>query len=230
MAEFAAAYVLFILSHAIPARPNVRERLIAVIGERGFIALYSAVSVAMLVWLIGAAARAPYLHLWNMSIWQLWVPVMVMPFVCVFGVFGIAIPNPLSFGGHHSSAFDPHRPGIVGITRHPLLWAIALWGFAHLLPNGNAAHVILFGSSVFFAILGMLVIDRRKRRLLGAVEWSRLSARTSLVPFAAFLRRRPKLRVLRVSLPRLAIAAMLFVTLLAAHRAVIGVSPFPPSG
>jgi uncharacterized membrane protein len=222
MPEFAAAYLLFVLSHAIPARPSVRERLTGTLGEWGFQSLYGFVSIVMLAWLIDAAARAPYISLWQTAAWQLWAPVLLMPFVCLFGVGGIAVPNPLSFGGHRCEAFDPQHPGIVGLTRHPLLWAIALWGFAHLLPNGNLAHVILFGSAALFAIVGMLVIDRRKRRLFGAAEWTRLAANTALVPFNA--------RALRVGWLRLMLAAALYAALLFAHARVIGVSPLPPVG
>ncbi|MGI3213458.1 NnrU family protein, partial [Roseovarius tibetensis] len=57
--EFAAAYTVFFLSHAIPVRPPVRPWLQARLGRAGFTAAYSALSLAVLAWLIAAAARAP---------------------------------------------------------------------------------------------------------------------------------------------------------------------------
>ena len=36
-----------------------------------------------------------------------------------------------------------------------------------LVPNGDLAHVILFGTFAGFALLGQRLIDRRKRREMG---------------------------------------------------------------
>jgi uncharacterized membrane protein len=73
----------------------------------------------------------------------------------------------------------------------------------------------------------MRIIDRRKRRQLGAQEWGRLAANTSLWPFAALLdgRWRPSAPP---SLGRLATGLVLWLTLLGLHAPVIGVSPLPP--
>jgi uncharacterized membrane protein len=48
-----------------------------------------------------------------------------------------------------------------------------LWSIAHLVPNGNLAHVILFGAFALFSLAGMKIIDRRRRREMGE-DWSRL--------------------------------------------------------
>lgn len=42
-----------LLSHALPVRPHVRARLVAVLGRGGFGLAYGAVSVAAHPWLIG---------------------------------------------------------------------------------------------------------------------------------------------------------------------------------
>lgn len=224
MAEFVAAYLVFLLSHAIPARPAVRARLVASLGGKGFTAVYSLVSAVTLFWLIGAAGRAPYVHLWGTASWQLWVPVIVMPVACLFVAFAVAEPNPLSFGGLNQERFDPDRPGIIRLTRHPILWALALWGLAHLVPNGNVTHLLLFGGLFVFAIVGMLALDRRKRSTLGRDEWSRLAANAPFVPFSAGL------HGWRPSLVRALLAVIAFTVLLVLHRAVIGVSPLPSTG
>jgi uncharacterized membrane protein len=88
----------------------------------------------------------------------------------------------LSFGGRAHQEFDPEKPGIAGITRHPLLWAFVLWSASHLLPDGDLAHVVLFGGFAVFALLGMVAMDKRFRRTLGNADWERLARRTSLVP------------------------------------------------
>ena len=57
---FIAALAVFFLSHAIPVRPRVRARLVSVLGERGYLAGYSVLSILVLGWVIVAAGRAPY--------------------------------------------------------------------------------------------------------------------------------------------------------------------------
>ena len=106
-----------------------------------------------------------------------------MPVVCVLLVLGLSSPNPLSMSAVRGAAFDPARPGIVALVRHPVLWAALLWALAHLVPNGDLAHVILFGLLALLAGGGMLIFDRRQRRRLGEEEWARLAAHSSNLPF-----------------------------------------------
>jgi len=214
--EFATAFVVFFVSHSLPVRPPLRPALQAALGPRGFTLAYSALSLAVLAWLIGAAGRAPYVPLWDWAPWQVYVPLLTMLPVCLILALAIARPNPFSFGGARNGRFDPARPRIVRLHRHPLLLALALWAAAHAVPNGDLAHVMLFGTFAAFALLGMRLIDRRQQREIGP-KWQELQAATVHAPFW-----RP---VAPVS--RLAIGATLFAGLIWLHRLVIGVSPLP---
>jgi len=225
--EMAAAFGAFLVSHAVPARPPVRARLIGTLGRRGYLVIYIGVSLAALAWLIAAAGRAPYVPLWPWAPWQRWVPNVAMPIVCLLIAFGAAAPNPFSFGGRNNDRFDPERPGIAGVTRHPLLWALVLWAAAHMVPNGDLAHVLLFGGFAAFALLGMVMLDRRRRAAMGANAWRRLAQGTSGFPLAALLQGRCRPRG-RPSLGRVGVAVVLWLVFLALHPAVIGVSPLPP--
>lgn len=226
--ELILAFVLFFLSHSIPVRPAIRDWLIRHVGKTLYLWAYSALSIFLLGWIIAAVGRAPYVPLWPFAPWQMWIPNVAMPFVCLLLAFGIATPNPLSFASRNDEAFDPDHPGIVGVTRHPVLWAGALWAFAHAIPKGDLAHVLLFGVFGAFSILGMLAIDARKRRILGAAKWQRLARHTSLVPFAALATGEPRLWSYKINLFRLGTAAALYFGFLTLHERVIGVSPFPP--
>jgi len=217
--EFGCAYAVFFLSHSIPVRPPVRPRLEARLGRTGFTLAYSVLSLGVLAWLIGAAGRAPHVPLWGWAPWQHHVPLAVMGPVCLILALAVARPNPFSFGGMGNDAFDPARPGIVRWARHPLLLALALWAAAHVVPNGDLAHVILFGTFAAFALLGGRLIDRRKRREMGA-EWRRLRAAVASAPGV------PR-SVSGGTLLRLAAAAALYAALLWAHPLVFGVSPLP---
>jgi uncharacterized membrane protein len=216
--EYALAFAAFFLTHSVPVRPPVRPWLVARLGPAGFGMAYSALSLGVLAWLIGAAGRAPYLPLWPWAAWQNHVVLSVMLPVCLILALAIARPNPFSFGGAGNDRFDPARPGIVRLTRHPLLLALALWAGAHLLANGDLAHGLLFGTFAGFALLGMRLVDRRRRRELGA-DWARLEA----------ARRGGPLRP--ASWPgaglRLGLGGALYAGLLWLHPWLFGVSPLP---
>jgi len=79
-------------------------------------------------------------------------------------VAGHARRDPFSFGGAHNDRLDPQQAGIVRWSRHPLLLALALWTPAHLVPNGDLAHVILFGTCAAIALPGGRLIDARAAR------------------------------------------------------------------
>jgi uncharacterized membrane protein len=81
--------------------------------------------------------------------------------------------------------------------------------------------------SLWPASRALLSIDRRTGRAMGAEQWHRLAARTSLSPCAALIdgRWRPDLR--RLSWRRLALATLVYGGLIALHQPLIGVSPRP---
>ena len=170
--EFAAAWGVFFATHSLRLRPPLRPWLQARLGPRGFIYGYSLLSLTVLGWLIGAAGRAPFVPLWAWAPWQAQVPLVVMLPVCLILALAIGRPNPFSFGGARSHAFNPARAGIVRVTRHPLLLALSLWALAHLVPNGDLAHVILFGVFAAFAAFGGRLVDKRRQREMGAA-WQR---------------------------------------------------------
>lgn len=226
--EYAAALAVFVLAHVLPTRPRIRNRLTARVGERGYLALYSLVSLGLLYWLILAAGRAPFVQLWPFAPWQLWLPNLVMPPVVLLATSGVGIANPFSFGGKSGpearAAFDPARPGITAVTRHPLLLAILLWTTAHLVPNGNLAHGLLFGLFALMAGLGMGVLDRRRRRQWGDERFRTLGRNTALLGLP-----HGGLQAWADAFPprRLAIATVVYLAILASHPLLFGVSPLP---
>jgi uncharacterized membrane protein len=216
--EFALAFAGFFLTHSLPVRPPLRPWLVARFGTAGFTFVYSVLSLGVLAWLISAAGRAPFVSLWGWEPWQNHVVLVIMLPVCLILALAIARPNPFSFGGAGNGSFDPSRPGIVRITRHPLLLALALWSGAHLWPNGDLAHVILFGTFAGFAILGGRLVDHRRRRDMGQ-RWHDLRRAVVTTP--------PLEAVMTAeSVMRLFAGLLLYATLIWLHPLVIGVSPF----
>lgn len=191
--ELIAAFCVFLLSHSVPIRPPVKPMIVARIGSTAFTLLYSALSTAVLVWLIVAAGRAPYVELWPRLPWQNHVTLVAMTAVCLIVAMAAFRPNPFSFGGWRDAGFNPTSPGIAGWLRHPYLAALALWAAGHAVANGDIAHVLLFGGFALFALLGMRLIDRRRRREKGQEQWLSLIRATkagrSLIPDANMIGR-----------------------------------------
>jgi uncharacterized membrane protein len=64
------------------------------------------------------------------------------------------------------AAYVPSR--IRTAVGHPMLTALMIWAFAHLLANGDLASVLLFGSFLGFAVYDRIsVIDRLSPGPLG---------------------------------------------------------------
>lgn len=223
--EFAAAMLLFLLSHRLPAVAGLKGRLVAALGPAGYVALFSAVSLALFGWLIVAAGRAPFVPLWDQALWHRWAVNLAMPVAIALTVFGVGAPNPFAFEGR-AEGFDPDRPGIAGLTRQPLLWAMAIWAGAHLLANGDLAHVLLFAPMLLLALAGMPLVERRRRRGMGDAVWTRQAARTALLPGLALLTGRWRPRS-GPSLLRLAVWALVWAAVWHLHAPLIGVWPAP---
>ncbi len=226
MIELILAVLVFLASHAIPAVRPVRAGLTARLGERLYLILYSVVSLAVLVWLGGAYGRAPYVELWPFALWTLWAPVLVMPFACILLVAAVTSANPFSIEIGRRT-FDPERPGIVSVTRHPLIWAFVLWAGAHLVPNGDVASVILFGLLLVLSLLGLPSLDAKRRAQWGAGEWARRTAATSSLPFVAVLTGHNRFDLAGIGLWRVAAGLALYALLWLGHQWAIGVSPSP---
>ncbi len=218
--EFALAMLAFLASHRIPALAGLRGRVVARIGAWGYMVLFSAVSLLLLWWLVAAAGRAPFVPLWDQQPWHRWAVNLAMPLAILLAALGTGAANPFAFEGR-AQGFDPARPGIAGITRQPLLWALALWSGAHLLVNGDLAHVLLFGPFLAMALAGMPLVERRRRRAMGPAEWARLTVHTALVP-VTLSRRWPS-----PPWARLGLAVLVWAAVLHLHGPVIGVLPLP---
>ena len=193
MTEFLAALLVFLASHMVPTRPALRRRMTALLGERGYTAAYSVLSIGLLAWLISAAWRAPYVPVWDPAPWQAALALGLVPVGLFLFFAGAVTRNPLS------ASFRPGMPAragaILAITRHPILWGLALWALAHTIANGDLVGILLFGTLALFAALGTLALDRRKRRVLGKERWRELAAETGNLPFAAALKGTARLRL-----------------------------------
>lgn len=219
---FALAWVAFLGAHVVPMLPAVRARLVAALGRRGYFIAFGSLSVLLLWLLILATNAAPMVALADQLPWQRWLVNIAMPLAILLAAYGIGVPNPFGLG-RKGAGFDPERPGILGVTRHPLMWALAIWAGAHLIANPDLAHVVFFGAMLAYAARGIAKAEARAR---AEGTLAALGARTGLWPFAALFAGRwhprgaPPLRPLLW-------AVLAWAVIFGLHPWVMGASPVP---
>src|SRR5690606_32649938 len=163
MGELIVAMVLFVGGHFVASSAPARAPAAARMGERAFAGVYSLAAIALLAWMIWAYGRAPVVPLWNPAEWMYWLPAIFMVPATLLAVCAVSQDNPTAVMQHLRAGERP-APGILAVTRHPLMWAIALWALAHIPPNGTAADLVFFGGFAVLALHGTLAIDAKKRR------------------------------------------------------------------
>jgi len=221
------AAVAFCGSHVLLSSTRLRGALRDQLGERGFLAVYSLTSLAVFAWFVAAYSAAPTIVLWPRQRWTALVPVSVMPLATILLVAGYSTRNPTAVGMERSARADDPAPGILSVTRHPVMWAIGLWAGGHLIANGDLSSVLFFGSLAALALGGTVLIDRKKQLALGS-NWPRLTQVTSNLPFAALLAGRTKLRWREIGILRIAAGLLLYAVLYLAHPLITGLPVMVP--
>ena len=226
MISLIAATVCFIAIHFFISGTRLRDRLVALLGEGAYIGLFSAASLALIVWMsmsYGPALTADgNAFLWQPPAWWAHLGGVVILVAFLLGVLGVLSTNPGAVGQAARASAGPQ--GIQRITRHPFLWGVGLWAAFHLVANGDLASLILFGGFAILAFGGTVSIDAKRRRKLGAT-WERYAAETSNIPFAAILARRQRLVMRELGWWRVALAVAAYAVTFVLHPMLFGVSP-----
>lgn len=224
MTSLALAALFFIAIHLGVSGTTARDALVARIGLRGYMVVFSLGSVAGMVWLVMAYQAAPYSVTWGMLEW--WKPfaiaLMLPAFLLV--VVGLTTPSPTSVAQEKLVGEEPR--GILRITRHPFLMGVALWSVVHLVGNGDWASALLFGALFVVAAAGPASIDAKRRRALGTA-WDGFATRTSILPFAAILAGRNRLAMNELGTWRVVGGVVAYTLMLGGHAHIVGVSPWP---
>ena len=216
------AGIAFCGSHVLLSSTGLRGSLRDQLGERGFLAVYSLTALVTFAWFLMAYAHAPTILLWPRQMWMALVPIVVMPLATVLLVAGYTTPNPTAVGMERAARADDPAPGLLRVTRHPVMWAIGLWAVSHMIANGDLRSLLFFGAFAALSLGGTLLIDRKKRLALGS-NWSRLAEVTSNLPFAALVTGRTRLRWRDISLLRVIAGLLLYAVLYNAHTIIAGV-------
>jgi uncharacterized membrane protein len=141
--------VLFLGTHLLPTVPDLRKSLAARLGENGYKGLFTILSLIGLVLIVMGYGKAQALSgsknplLWDAPIWTRHIAFLIM------------IPSLVLF----VAAYIPSR--IRTAAKHPMLAAIKLWAFAHLISNGDLASILLFGSFLAWAVYDRISVKKR---------------------------------------------------------------------
>jgi uncharacterized membrane protein len=181
--------VVFLGVHTLTTFRQTRSQLIARFGLNGFKGLYSLGALAglvLIIWGFGRYRAEGWVQLWTPPDWTRHLTIALMWFAFV----AMACANPA-----------PSR--IKGWLRHPMLVGVKIWALAHLLANGDAGGMLLFGSFLAWAVYDRIAVKKR-----GDIGAPRVAAFTRADGFA-------------LGGGTLAYVAMMFL-----HPVLIGVSVF----
>ena len=207
---------MFAGTHMILSSLPVRGKLVARLGEKSFLGLYSLVAFATfipLVW-VYLGNRHGGGVVWNLAatpgVRSLAIVLAVIGFAVIAG--GVLHPSPALVGIKQAWG----ARGLTRITRHPLFMGMALWSLSHLLLNGFLTDVVFFGGLLAFSLAGAAHQDARKR----ATEDGRLGqffAESSFWPFGAIIAGRNRLIWQELPWISLAVGAAAAVGIYALH-------------
>ncbi len=138
-----AGLVVFLAIHLVPTVPDLRQRWVAQLGQGGYMAVFSLLSLLGLVLIVYGMANRPYVPVWT--------PPAFMKHI----VFLLMLPVFVLL----AAAYIPSN--IRTMAKHPMLLAVKLWAFAHLLVNGDLAGIVLFGSLLAYGVYDRISVKQR---------------------------------------------------------------------
>lgn len=227
MFQLILASLFFLGLHFGVAATSLRDQLTEKLGAIGYRILFASLALLGLIWLVYAwrqASYTSYIPLWGQPLLFKYLAVLLMPLAFFFVIAGITTKNPARLGQENMIEGDFHPTGVLRISRHPMLWGIALWALLHLLANGDLAAVIFFGTFLILAVKGSFDLDQKRLRQYGE-KWHQYQEITSIIPFQAILQGRQQLNWQEIGWWRIVLALVLYFGFLHGHVRLFGVAP-----
>jgi len=179
------ANLLFVATHLAMSHP-LRKPMVSTLTERGFLGVYSLVSIVLLAWIghLFPLAQSTWMA------WQsndaLWGAASVLTVVAMALLLGSLRGNPALPQTGAQVVANARAQGVYAVTRHPMMWAFALWALSHILAWPSPRTLVTAGAMGFLALVGARLQDGKKRALVGEA-WIAWEARTSYWPRLAGL-------------------------------------------
>ena len=150
MAILVLGLVIFLGLHSTRiVSESGRERAIARFGEGPWKGIYSAISAIGFVLIVWGFARARF------DAPQLWTPLPGARHITMLLML-IAL---ILFASYFFK-----RSHVAVLTHHPMVWSVLLWSAGHLIANGSAADLVLFGAFLVWSIADLASSYARDRR------------------------------------------------------------------
>jgi uncharacterized membrane protein len=144
MTKIVLGIFLWSFMHFVPAvAVDFRKNLIAKIGENPYKGIFTLFMV-LAVYLVISGWRASIPE--NIYLPPQWGRHATSLLVLIAFIFFIA---------------PYHATNLKRFLRHPQLTGVACWGIGHLLANGEARSIVLFGGLAAWAIIEMVLLNRR---------------------------------------------------------------------
>ena len=226
MTSLVLAAATFVGIHLFVSGTRLRGIIVQRIGEGPFQGLFSLATLGAIVWMCRAYAQADEVPTWGSVDAFRSTALVLTLFAFVLAAVGLTTPSPTVTGGESNLDRDDAAQGILRITRHPFLWGVAIWAFTHIVLNGDAASLVLFGALLLVALLGPPSIDAKRKSRFGE-KWERFAGITSNVPFAAIIQGRNTLNLGELGTWRILVGLALYALFLGIHTWLFDASPFP---
>lgn len=141
----------------------LRSSLMSSLGYQAFLLIYSAVSVGTLAWVIVVFDRTrPGPALWNGMHPLPWAVASLLTITAMAFLLPSFVRNPALPGKNAAGLGTVIPSGVFKITRHPMMWGIALWALGHAIAAPTGRSLILMAGFIALALVGSHLQDRRK--------------------------------------------------------------------
>lgn len=215
------AVSLFVGGHELLSHP-LRAPLVARLGEKGFLGVYALVALGSLIWAVELWKDIPPDRLWQAPGWAYAAAPGVMLVAFILFVGSVAAPNPALMGVKLGAG----PRGVLRITRHPMMWAFALWAIVHMALSADSRTLVLAGGVLVLALLGSAMQDAKK--IAADPAYAGHVSATSFVPFAGQLTGRERLSTLWPGVVPVLGGAIAWGVTLWLHPMLIGVPALQP--
>ena len=144
MTKLVLGVLLWSFAHFIPAvAVEFRKNLVAKLGEKPYKGIFALIMVLSLYLVISG--------------WRATIPESVyLP-----PTWGRHATSLLVLIGFILFAASHGKTNLKRFVRHPQLTGLACWGVGHLIANGEARSIVLFGGLAAWAIIEIFLLNRR---------------------------------------------------------------------
>ena len=179
--------LIFTIAHlSLGIAPGIKNGIVNSMGEKTWRTIFSIIAFGSLLLIIIGWRNTPVDYAYVAPHWTRHITMLLMLFA--FILFGAA-----------KGVTDIQR-----YVRHPMMTAVLVWAFAHLLANGETRSIVLFGSFFCWIVIQMILVNKREG------QWVK-----------------PEPAPLKRTLKNMIISIVVYLVLFSLHKYFSGISLIP---